>query len=87
MSFSNRVPDVHGEGWRFEVTEWWDSLERNHQGSPSIGSLGNAIGLTGHIIYDDGTEKWGRFYAPFGEGWTLGELEVEALDWAEYGTP
>lgn len=52
--------DYEGDGFSFSASEWWDGDGIWHEGPPDYSDLesGDVSGMTGHITYDDGTERY-----------------------------
>lgn len=79
---------VDGDGWNFNVSEWWDALGEHHDGPPrTIEDLLGAREMTGHLeYYDENGQYKGEAYYDLAsdDGWLYDELAAEATDAANH---
>ena len=69
-----------GDGFKFDVVEWWDSEGDYHKAtddSPfTTEAMDGAFQVTGHYTYDDGTDGYTTMFS--------GDTPESSFGWDEY---
>lgn len=77
------MADDTDNGYSFEIVEWWDQFDIYHEGAPTEWALEHeAKEITGHITWEDGSEKYYDMYSD--DGWLYEELDAQVDDAADY---